>query len=439
MKQRSAPIVFSVLALLAATACNDGLTPVNPPGHPAPLGIIRGTVHGDSMTAEFIPFGSMGANSAVSPSMIYGGPTTIAVTGTFVSLVDAPPIRTWTFNVHMRNLLAFPIGANYAGSNPAPPDTSGVFVGFTTAPFVSQSMPCSGCTVTIPNSGGFANFTSPGQPYFWYRNRPTAVQGAPGTDTTSNLPWKFIGTFKPVTGDTVHSFTFALMVNAQWTPPTDTAVNFAYSGLTDSIPDTVAKPRYKPAFKQLKGLTILGSETWNPGVDLLLTANANNKSIYISRDDSINQNQSAAVELTARLQNTIPSTPLQAVFGLAVPGLTGKQAIVGIYTDHLAFQHFDVNTGNWSDIAGTVWPTFPQTFDGTLSHRYRLRKFGNLDYHLCVDGIAQVAVTPGFLDGTAPQFAKSSVLFAALGDNNGTVNVHVTGFQYFLTTDGGGC
>jgi hypothetical protein len=441
MKLRSAPIAFAVFALLAATACNDGLTPVNPPGHPAPLGIIRGTVSGDSMTAEFIPFGSMGgSNSAVSPS-IYGGPSTIAVSGTFVNFTFGVGTRTWTFNVHMRNLLSYPIGSNYASSNPAPPDTSGVFVGFTTQPFISQSTPCSGCTITVSNYGGLANFTSPSQPYFWYKSRPTAVQGAPGTDTTSNVQWKFTGTFKPLPGDTVHGFTFALMVNAAWSPPNDTTVAFAYDATIDSLPDQFAKPRYKPPFAQLKNLTVVGSETWNPGVDLLLTANANNKAIYLGRDDSTDQSKRSAVELTARLQNAIGGNPvpLQAVFGLTVPGATGRQALVGIYQDHIAFVSLNVNNGQWSDIPGTIWPTFPVTFDGTISHRYRIRKFGVLDYHLCVDGTEQVAVTPGQLDLTTADFAKTTVVFGALGDNNGTVNVHVTGFQYFLGTDGGGC
>jgi hypothetical protein len=391
------------------------------------------------MTAVFIPFGSMGgSNSAVSPS-IYGGPTTIAVTGTFVSLVNADPIRTWTFNVHMRNLLSFPIGSNYASSNPAPPDTSGVFVGFTTPPFVSQTLPCSGCAVTVSNYGGTADFTMIGQPYFWYKNRPTAVQGSPGTDQTSDLPWKFVGTYKVASGDTVHSFTFALMVNAAWSPPNDTAVAFNYNATTDSLPDQVAKPRYKPPFVQLKNLTTLGTETWNPGVDLLLTASTLNTSIYIGRDDSIDQSKDAAVEMTARLQNTISSTPLQAVFGLTVPGVTGRQAIVGVYTDHVAFIHLNVNNGQWSDILNASWPIFPITFDGTMSHRFRIRKFGTLDYHLCVDGDPKISVTPSQLDLTTADFAKVTVLFGAQGDNNGVARVHVTDFQYFLGTDGGGC
>jgi hypothetical protein len=434
MKLRSAPIAFAVFALLAATACNDGLTPVNPPGHPAPLGIIRGTVSGDSMTAEFIPFGSMGgSNSAVSPS-IYGGPSTIAVSGTFVNFTFGVGTRTWTFNVHMRNLLSYPIGSNYASSNPAPPDTSGVFVGFTTQPFISQSTPCSGCTITVSNYGGLANFTSPSQPYFWYKSRPTAVQGAPGTDTTSNVQWKFTGTFKPLPGDTVHGFTFALMVNAAWPNPNDTAWTYNYNGKTDSLPDQVAKPRWKPPFVQTKNYNVLGTETWNAGTDLVLTAAANNNAIFIARNDSMDALKSASIELQAQLGGAIQGVPIQAIFGYVEPGVSGQMAFVGIYEDHVAFVHFNPLNGQWSDI-----PLRSFAVNGTLPHVYRIRKFGTLDNHLCVDHVAVIVITPAELDATASDFSTSTMVFAALGAQHSAVNLHVTNVNYQIGTDGGGC
>ena len=200
MPNRLSLTALSLTALLAATACGDGTTantPVAPPGRPAPLGVIRGTVSGDSMSAVFVPYGSAGATSGdVSPS-IYGSPATIQVTGTFVSLVDVrrPTTRTWTFNVHMRNLLTYPIGSNYSASNPAPVDTSGVFVFFTTAPFITQGTPCSGCTIAASNWGGKGTSPVRMQPFFWYKDRPTAMQGSPGTDQTSDIPWQFTGTF----------------------------------------------------------------------------------------------------------------------------------------------------------------------------------------------------------------------------------------------------
>ncbi len=343
--------------LLAVAACSDGPTgnaPLAPRGRPAPLGMIRGTVTGKTMTAEFVPMGAqaaVGKNSAVSPA-IYGGSTTVAITGTFVSLVDNAPVnRTWTFNVHMENLLSFPIGSNYSATNPAPPDTSGVFIGFSSSPVITQSTPCVACTITVANYAGLGFFTALNQPFFWYKDRPTAVQGSPGTDLTSDQQWKFTGSFKPSTGDTVHSFTFVLMVNAAWPPPNDTLWAYSYSGKTDSLPDQFAKPRWKTPYTQVNQYTTLGSETFNIGTDLVLTAATGTSSIYIARNDSLDAPSLASIFLEGKLGSAIAGVPIQAVIGIVQPGATGTQAVLGFYEDHVAFVHLDPVTGLWSDVA----------------------------------------------------------------------------------------
>jgi hypothetical protein len=442
MTQRLSISVLSLVTLLAATACSDGgmaNKPVAPPGRPTSLGIIRGTVSGDSISAEFVPMGNAGAvNSAVSPA-IYGGPSTVKVTGKFVSMVDNLVLknRTWTFKVHMQNLLTNTIGSNYSDGNTNPPDTSGVFIAFTASPItVTNPVGCHSCVVNVPNYSGIGNFSTMNQKYFWYKDRPTAVQASPGSDTTSNDVWVFVAPFgTPFAGDTVHAFTFMLEVSAAWPSPADTAWAYSYNWKTDSLPDQFAKPRWKTPFTQINHYTTLGSETFSIGTDLVLTAATGASSIYLARNDSIDAPKSASVAVAGRLENAIAGAPIQAVFGIVVPGATGLQAVAGIYDNHVAFVHLDPVTGLWSEIAGTTF-----ALNATLPHSYRIRKFGDLDlYILCVDGVSKKFVVPAQLDASAPDFATSTVFFGALGNSTSAAKLHLTSTNYSLGTDGGSC
>ncbi len=113
------------------------------------------------------------------------------------------------------------------------------------------------------------------------------------------------------------------MVSAAWPPPNDTAWAYSYSGATDSLPDQFAKPRWKTPFTQVNGYTTLGSETFNMGTDLVLTAATGTSSIYIARNDSMDAPRSASISVEGKLQNTIAGVPIQAVFGLVQPGAGG--------------------------------------------------------------------------------------------------------------------
>ena len=441
MTQRRSLTALSLIALLAATACSDGAMgtkPADPPGRSGPLGIIRGTVSGDSMVAEFVPMGNAGAvNSALSPA-IYGSGSTVAITGEFVSLLNNTPVvgkRTWTFKVHMQNLLPYTIGSNYSDGNTTPPDTSGVFLFFSILPTVTHPTGCV-CSVTIPNYWGLGNFSGLNQQYFWYKDRPTAVQGTPGSDTTSALVWKFIGNYKqPSPSDTVHSFSFQLTVNAAWPSTNDTAWAYSYNWKTDSLPDLNAEPRWKPPFAQVNQYTTVGTEVFNIGTDLVLTAANGTSSIYLARNDSMDPPKSASMAIKGNLQNAIAGVPIQAVYGLVQPGAGGKQAVMGIYEDHVAFVHLDPVTGLWSDIAGTAVPA-----TGTAVHTYRIRKFGTLNlYLLCVDNNILSFITDSQLDPRASDFNTTTEFFGVVGNATGPANLHLTSTSYVLGTDGGGC
>ena len=229
--------------LLFALACGErsisGSPPPNIPGKP--LGMLIGTVSGDSFRATFVPAaGDVRRASAVSAA-IYGGPTTANVFGTILAGYpkNVGGKHTWIFNVAMRNLLSYAIGSNYGAT--VPPDTGGVFLFFTQLPVVVFPNPCTGCVVNVTSQSGTRNFTNPGQPYFWYHDRPTAMQGTIGTDTTSDVQWTFqAATFTPP--DTAHTFNFVLLVNAMWPPPNETAWQVRYDGTQDSVPDAHGKP-----------------------------------------------------------------------------------------------------------------------------------------------------------------------------------------------------
>ena len=382
MSNRSALTSIAALALCAAAACNDGsvgTVPKVPPGTTQPVGMIVGSVVGDKMTAEFTPMGSAGA-------MIYGSNATVKVSGTLVSLVNNPPVnRTWTFNVHMRNLLAFPIGSNYRGTNPTPPDTSGVFVAFVGSPVVTLPVPCAGCTATVTNAMGTANFGSPGQKYFWYRNRPTAVQGSPGTDTTSNATWVFVGApFRPATGDTTHAFTFSLIVSAAWPPANEPVFTTIYDGTNDSEPDLKAEPRYKKFHFQAG----TAAESWT-GAGLLLTSALNTDDIDFSRHDSLG-NQSAYIEATVTVTSASAGR-VAGILGLAEPA-GGQQMAIAITGTRAEFGTIANATGIWTQLAFS--PTFAVA-SGT-SHKYRLRKIGTATVAVCVDGVQRFT---GFYSG----------------------------------------
>jgi hypothetical protein len=428
MRTRIQTLSLTFLALGAA-ACSESHLSSAPPAPLHTLGILRGTVTGHSMVTEFVPIGAAGSmNSSISPA-VYGGPTTVTVTGNYLNLVDHPPTRTWTFGVHMQNLLNFAIGSNYSASNSVPPDTSGVFLIFTSAPVVTFPGPCS-CSVSIDNFSGTGNFSAVGQKYFWYHDRPTAVQGSPSTDTTSDLTWQFTGTFSGP--DTVHAFTWVMTVSAAWPAEDDTTWKYTYNALTDSEPDLHAEPLWKPAFAQDSGLKTLGSESWTAGTGLTLTAGANS-SIYFAHHDSLAPTWSAFIEADVTLPTH--SDSVQAVIGwILPPATTGKQAFVGVFSDSVAFVTMDSVTGTWSELAGSG-PAV--TVTPAVSHNILLVKLGGGAAFFCVDHGVETILFSSSLDPPTPSFRDthpSTVVFGTMGSSNSSGKAVWTDVLYGLKT-----
>lgn len=440
MPNRTSLTLIFAAAVLAAAACNDGTTggiPVTPPPVRS-LGTITGRVDGDKFSATFTPAGASaalvgnGSSGELSPA-IYGDATTAHVFGTITGIVDIPGTsRTWTINVAMRNLLAYAIGSNYSTGNATPPDTSGVFLVFTTLPIRTNPQSCqSPCTIKLINQMGAANFSAPAQPYFWYKSRPTAVQGAPGTDTTGDVVWKFQATPFAVP-DTIHSFTFVLEVSAAWPPPNDAVWGNSYNWKTDSMPDTVSKPRWKPAFKQTNGGTVLGTEVFTAGTGLTMTASPNTRSIYLARHDSLGT-MDGHIDATLKIVNNSANT-IQALIGFAEPAGSGrKQVFVGIASNRVSFVTYTQATGAWS-VNGSTFAITSGVF-----HTFRLRKLGIIDNHLCVDGVDVLQRTYAQLNNTTVDFQNTTVTFGMRGRNGTGAQAIWTAVTYQIGNDGGSC
>jgi hypothetical protein len=148
---------------------------------------------------------------------------------------SSPGKKTFSANVGLQNLLAFPIGDEQAG--PTPADTMGIYVFVTSGPTVTAtSSPCSpACTVTAQNHHGTLAFDAVDQRYWHWGERVGAVGG--GNDTTrARKTWVFEADTQ-VTG-----FRFEVLVSAGWAPPNDVRWKIDYPG--DSVPGTGAEPRW---------------------------------------------------------------------------------------------------------------------------------------------------------------------------------------------------
>lgn len=441
MSARSSLTSVAALAVIGVAACNDGTVGglSTPPPPVRGMGVIQGTVDGRNFSARFTPSSGSAAvlgnaASGLSPA-IYGGPTTVNVFGTVDSIVDTVGTsRTWYIRVAMRNLLSYAIGSNYSDGNTTPPDTTGVFLVFTTLPIRSKPASCqSACFLNVANTMGLGNFTAPGQKYFWYQSRPTAVAGSPSTDTTSDVVWKFRAT--PNTApDFITAFTFILTVGAAWPPPNDTQWSYSYDWLTDSMPDTVAKPRWKPAFAATNGANTLGTETWSASTGVVTTATNAAHSLYLSRHDSLGA-MGGHIDATVKLANAAPGV-IQAVFGFAEPA-GGKQIFIGLASDGVSFVDYNQATGQWV-VNGPIY-TNGGTFNGTVSQTYRLRKIGMTDAHFCVGNTDAIQLPRLSQENVTADFSNTTENFGVLG--NGTVSAAATWTEvdYGIGNDGGGC
>lgn len=354
---------------LAVAACADagrGTRPVvgEPPLPPfAPVG-LRGTVDVTAGTLTFEPLvtarTSHGDLGGVEAAGIYGdqGVTVRLYNSPVVVAASSTPGKeTYTANVGLRNLLAFPIGDEQAGATPA--DTMGIYVFVTSGPTVTAtSSPCSpACTVTTQNHHGTLAFTAAGQRYWHWGERVAAAGG--GSDTTlARQAWVFEADSQ-VTG-----FRFDVLVSAAWASPNDTRWKMDFEG--DSVPDATAEPRWRRSTSGTAATILLN--TPSAGI-LTMTVPAGSRAAFYQAD-SLSSTTSAYIE--ARFNTNIATPGPEISFGIDDDvrfigvGLSGTQ--VGFLTGTFGF-------------LGT--PILATT---TLLHTYQIRKFGADSVQLWMDG-----------------------------------------------------
>ena len=414
MPNRSALLPAAVLLLLTVASCERDSAHFSEPTPPVAgpvIGMIQGSVDAGKMTATFTPLAptfSMGGG--VSPAIYGNQGVTAKVYGVVDSMIDVVGVRrTWYVRVALENLEAFPIGSNYTATNATPLDTSGVFLFFSSLPVVT--IPSGASAVNVINAMGTANFQAPNQKYFWYRNRPTAVTGTPGTDTTQNNPeWQFQTT--AFTGaDTAHAFTFVLLVNAAW-PRTaaDPSLTVTYDGTNDSLPDTAAEPRWQP--NALLGT--FGTDSWSAsGLVLNAGFNVSDSAIYFTRSDSLG---AMSARMRARLKlATVLADTIQAVIGFVEPG-GGKQMFIGIANNRVSFASFTnsgLMAGSWTVLGPTT------TIDATAFHTYALRKIGRSQVGLCFDGVQVTTLTYASMQDTQSNLDGLTTVFGMRGNATG--------------------
>jgi hypothetical protein len=424
MLKRSALFPVLALSLLALSACSDSdsaMLSAPPPPPFRPLGTIFGRVEGSKVTMDFVPAGGLVTTSGnVSPA-IYGSGGTVAIAG----VVDSQPVYVvgdstkWFIKVHMRNLLTNKIGTNYPGT---PTDSAGVFLFFTSNPAISLPAGC-GCTVTIKNPAGVGNFTAPTQSYYWYNSIPTAVQGSPGTDTTANQVWVFKAN-KAI----AHAFFFTLEVSAMWPPPAEGTWSVAYNGLTDSLPLTLAEPRWRGGhFRGGGGATV----TWSAS-GLLMAANGNTRDTVMFRRDSLGT-MAAYMDVTFTINSGAPGRTV-AAFGFSEPVGGGRKLFaVEATANRISFGQISAG-GVWSQLGLT------STSLSAGPHVVRLRKVAGAvpQMEICLDGTLAIIRAYANLQ-TAPALLTGISEFFAVQGRNGGASVTYTSVAYTVGSDASGC
>jgi hypothetical protein len=429
-------ISHSILVGFAAAACTDGGTaaPRTPVGPWQTIGVITGRVEGTTLSATFTPSGAQSAVANGLNAAIYGDPTKASITGTFVSLTDVPGVsRTWVFNVAMHNLLTYPVGSTYAGVGTADSDSAGVFIGFTQLPIVTKPSPCSGCQVNVLGTMGTANFTGPGQPYYWYNRRPRAAGTAGGLDSTPAITWTFKTTSFTVP-DTAHAFTFQLYVNAWWPNPNDTQWMLSYDGTTDSLPDTQAEPRWAQS-----SAGHAGAESWSTS-GLLLSTAKKNESFYLSRNDSLGHNDAFMDASLAVSSIGDPGVP-EGIFGIVEsPGATAKQLFVAIAKDSVGFGIYNNGSPAWSFLMVNGNPVAIAR-NGTVASNYRLRKLGTQSIALCINGTQVLTANWVDLQSSVNAMKGVTTIFGVDGSasKSGGVTATFTAVKWTIGSNGGGC
>lgn len=319
---------------------------------------------------------------------------------------------TWTLNIGVRNLLSYPIGANQNG--PLPSDTMGVYLALYSPPVVTAtSGTCaSPCTVSVTGYDGTGNFTSTGQPYLYWHERPTAVQPVAGTDTVSaRRPLVFTGP------SAVTNFRFYVIVAAAWPPPEQTFWSVFYNAATDSEPDVAAKPPWAVSNSAFGAWTANWSSS--NGGELIVTAK-NGSDVHYYRSDSIAPAMPAYAEAKlfvagGKKAPTQPETYLVLQDGSRTAAIGVQSGAVGFAQPPYFTSFTNFNLG-WSFLAGA--PTF--ALDATTPHTYRLRKFGTDSVTIEVDGVRRLGIAYSQLPGLSVLTTATATAEFGVGSITGT-------------------
>lgn len=352
--------------MLTVAACADAGRGTRPLGdEPAAprtaIASLRGTV---DVAAGTLTFESLGIAGEVRPASIYGNQgVTVRLYNTAVTVATSPTPgkKTYTANVGLRNLLAFPIGDEQTG---VPIDTMGIFVFVNSGPTVTgTSSSCSpACTVTVRNAHGRLGFITPGQQYWHWNERVGAFGG--GSDTTrARTTWVF-------EADTlVTAFTFDVLVSAAWPPPHDTRWRMSYEG--DSVPDVGAEPRWT------RNATGTPTFTLNsPSSDILTTAVPALGRVAFYASDSLATATNAYI--TSRFRtNTATMVAPEVSFGIDD---NVKFIAAGVSSSQAGFLN-----SSFTFLAGPVTETT------TSFHTYEIRKFASDSVQLWIDGVRRIS------------------------------------------------
>jgi len=328
---------------------------------------LRGVVDVKAGTLTFGPLGGTVTSRGprdVGPAAIYGDQgVTVRLYNSSVIVAPSSTAgkETYTANVGIQNLLAFPIGDEQAG---VPLDTMGVYVFVNSGPTVTgTSSPCSpGCAVTVGNAHGHLTFNQPSQRY-WHWNERIGAFGS-GSDTTRvRRAWVF-------EADTqVTNFHFDVLVSAAWPPPAETRWTMAYEG--DSVPDVGVEPRWT---RNSTGAPTFALNSPSAGIVTISVGAGARVAFYQS--DSLNTTTNAYIEARLRA-NTLTMLAPEVSFGIDDQV---KFIGVGVSNAQAGFLN-----ANFAFLAGSV-PVATSSF-----HTYRLRKFGADSVQLWIDGVRQAS------------------------------------------------
>jgi hypothetical protein len=383
------------LAVALMSGCSDQHRVTGPviPAVPMPsleLGEMRATVDVVAGTMTFEAIGARRPGSDLISAAIYGdqGVTVRIFNSPVVTAVSPtnPAKKTFTADVGIRNLLAYPIGDEQSAA--APVDTMGLDIFMGSGPtVVGTSSPCSpACTVTIRNADGARAFNALNQQYWHYHDRLGAAGS--GTDTTRlRKVWSFEADSQ------VTNFSFSVIVNAPWPAPYESRWKVDFPA--DSAPDSPAAAKWHQVVPTAGSTVALGS----PAAGLITMTTVRKETAAYARYDSLASATSAYMEVRMR-RNDASTKPEEVVFGMAddarfiAIGVTGSR--VGFLTSTYQF-------------SGTTYAVTASSF-----HAYQIRKFGADSVQLLVDGARIGSRVYSTLQSTAPG-AGSAFFFGGPG------------------------